>query len=126
METYKTNIICSRDGQIWRSEGTRQAQSPGSSTVLKAIADAVIEPICQEALNKDVIMGRSFGYDNSPIMAEPEMIQTTSPNPSRIREMMYIATGEISIRFIQEEKGLLTMLRKPLNDSSARHDQGAN
>ena len=48
-----------------------------------------------EALNRDVMVARSLGYESSPIIADPAIIQKTIPNPRIIREMMYIATGDM-------------------------------
>lgn len=71
----------------------RHAQLPLSSAVLNAMAAATIAPMKYELLKRDVMIGRSFGYDNSPIMADPETIQKTIPKPRNMRAMMYIATS---------------------------------
>jgi hypothetical protein len=61
------------------------------------MAAAVICPMKYDELNRDVRIARSFGYPNSPIIAEPEIIQNGMPNPRNMRATMYIATGSISI-----------------------------
>lgn len=91
--THNTVQIWRSDGQICRIEGTLQLQCDLMSTVLIAIADAIIAPMNQEELNRDVKTARSFGYPSSPIMAAPEIMQKRIPIPSNMRAMMYIATG---------------------------------
>lgn len=46
---------------------------------------AIREPTNQDALNIDVMIGRSFGYESSPSIAEPDTMQNTIPNPRIIR-----------------------------------------
>jgi hypothetical protein len=64
-------------------------------TVPIVMAEAVMAPIKYEELNRDVMEARSLGYESSPIMADPAIIQKTMPNPRSIRAMMYIATKDL-------------------------------
>lgn len=91
-KTYKTNAICKNEGHICNREGRRQLQLLGISVVPSAIAAAVIWPMKYEALNREVRVALSFGWPNSPIRDDPEIIAKTMPNPSVIREKMYIPT----------------------------------
>jgi hypothetical protein len=81
------------DGQACNSDGIRHPQSVLMVAVRTVIPEAINDPAYHEELKREVMMGRSFGYDNSPIMAEPETIANTMPNPSSILAMMYIAAG---------------------------------
>ena len=62
--------------------------------VLIEMAAAVMEPIKYEALKREVMNGRSFGWASSPIKADPAMMAKRIPNPSSIRAMMYMATND--------------------------------
>ena len=56
------------------------------------IAAAVNDPMKYDELNSAVKKGRSFGYPNSPNIADPEMMQNGIPNPRIMRATMYIPT----------------------------------
>jgi len=61
--TNNINIICTKEGTTCSTEGKRQPQSPFISAVLITIPEAIREPTNHDALNMDVIMALSFGYD---------------------------------------------------------------
>lgn len=92
--TYNIRTICTSDGTHWSSEGIRHPQSVEILAVSRTIPDAMRDPTNQEALNMDVMNGRSFGYDSSPSIDEPETRQKTIPNPRIIRATIYIPTCE--------------------------------
>lgn len=90
--SHKTVAICRREGQIWRSEGRRQAQSVVISEVPIAMVAARIWPIKYEELKRDVRIGRSLGWPSSPMSEDPEMIAKRMPTPRSMRAIIYIAT----------------------------------
>ena len=63
--------------------------------VPKQMAAAVIWPTKYDTLKRDVMMGRSLGYDSSPINEEPETMQMGIPKPRTRRAKMYMPAGVI-------------------------------
>ena len=61
--------------------------------VPKQMAAAVIWPTKYDTLKRDVMMGRSLGYDSSPIRDEPETMQMGIPKPRTRRAKMYMPAG---------------------------------
>jgi hypothetical protein len=59
----------------------------------------------------------TLGYPNSPIMADPEMIQNGIPNPSNIRATMYMPTAIISPELCMRNHSR-TINRQTLNNGT--------
>jgi hypothetical protein len=59
--TYNTNAIWTKDGHACKREGSLHAQLPLMLAVPTTIPEAMSEPTNHEALNIEVIIGRSFG-----------------------------------------------------------------
>jgi hypothetical protein len=54
------------------------------------ILAAMREPTNHNALNSEVMIGRSLGYASSPSRDDPAMIQNGIPNPRMDRAAMYM------------------------------------
>jgi hypothetical protein len=59
--THNTNAIWTKDGHACKRDGRRHAQLPLILAVPTTIPEAMSEPTNHEALNIEVIIGRSFG-----------------------------------------------------------------
>jgi hypothetical protein len=84
--------------QIWNIEGPAcnrdgilHAQSFWILCVANEMPAATSAPTKYNALNREVMIGRSFGYASSPIKEEPAMMQNGIPNPRNNRATIYIA-----------------------------------
>lgn len=95
---YKMRVNCTSEGTNCRNDGIRHAQLLDIPfTVMRlvpiVIAAAVRDPMKYDELKSAVKNGRSFGYPNSPSIADPEIMQNGIPKPSIIRDTIYIGTA---------------------------------
>ena len=65
--------------------------------VSTTIPEAIKEPTNQDALNIEVIIARSLGYDNSPSIADPDTMQKTIPKPRIMRATIYMPAEKGSV-----------------------------
>ena len=87
---YKIKVICTKEGQHCNKDGIRQPQSLLIFEVSTTIPAAIKEPTNHDALNMEVMIARSLGYDSSPSIADPDTMQKTIPNPRIIRATIYM------------------------------------
>tara|TARA_R110002060_G_scaffold57775_1_gene67969 strand:- start:1146 stop:1478 length:333 start_codon:yes stop_codon:yes gene_type:complete len=106
---------------IWTSDGTHcsrdgilQPQSFEILAVSTTIPEAMRDPTNHEALNMEVMNGRSFGYESSPNIDEPDTRQKTIPNPRIMRATIYMPTAKLSVNMPFQQRDATDHVEKTL------------
>ena len=121
VESYKMKQIWNIEGPACSRDGILHAQSFLMLCVANDMPAATSAPTKYNALKREVMMGRSFGYASSPINEEPAMIQNGMPNPRNHRAMTYIAAEKKLAPSPHTGCRILTAVGEALQKSAEYH-----